>query len=253
MRSNFSRPTSLPMRRSALCANRRRRSVRRPRPRRKSRRHSNCTGLERVVGLALSGRVGAESLADGAFRTAEVVGRDLRGPRPRAIAATAQGARRRHRDNAKADDPHPAMSAIVLHTHALPLKADARPRGGPGRPSRQPFLPETPGFTRRQMRRRSLSHDHLRHRPSHSTPASSGRPQIRLQRVIADAQHTRRLALVAAPPLEHQPGVAPGPRPQRLVPSQRGPECRQVIAADERRQILQLDDISRLPASRRAR
>src|SRR5207253_1755540 len=67
--------------------------------------------------------------------------------------------------------------------------------------------------------------------------------QIRLQRVIADAEDAARFALVAARFIEDQPRVAAAPRPHRLVLPERGTEDRHMIAADQRRQVVEIDDV----------
>ena len=68
--------------------------------------------------------------------------------------------------------------------------------------------------------------------------------QVRLQRVIADAQHAARSRACCRDAARARAGRSAAPT-SRSVSSrlQRGRERRQVIAADERRQIVQLDDI----------
>src|SRR3990172_7510890 len=48
-------------------------------------------------------------------------------------------------------------------------------------------------------------------------------PQIRVECVVADAQHATRLAFVALAPIDNQPRVAGRPDPKRVLALQRGP------------------------------
>src|SRR5579872_1787077 len=61
--------------------------------------------------------------------------------------------------------------------------------------------------------------------------------QIRLQRVVTDAEDAAGVALVAVAAHQDQPRVAARPGPHRVVPLERRPERRAEIAADRRRQI----------------
>ena len=66
-------------------------------------------------------------------------------------------------------------------------------------------------------------------------------PQIRLKRVITDAQRAARLALVPPASLEDEPDVATPPRPQRVVAHHRRQQHVAESVADAYRKIVDLD------------
>src|SRR6184192_4839105 len=73
------------------------------------------------------------------------------------------------------------------------------------------------------------------------TPAGGGRivesvAQIRLERVIADAEDARGPTFVAVAALDHQPHVEPRPNAQRVVARERRAERSPVPSAHRRRQ-----------------
>ena len=64
-----------------------------------------------------------------------------------------------------------------------------------------------------------------RRRPALHPPSWRQQPQIRLQCVIADAEHATGFALVALTAFENQPRVAAGPDPKRVVAVRATAEC----------------------------
>ena len=135
--------------------------------------------------------------------------------------------------------PHDHNAMPFLHRAVSPRRRMRKTRDLAAVPpplSRFPRSPETPGAygalraacrSHRRLHLQSVDRIHLAspavvRRPC--DPSSSEvprivdrKPQIRLQRVIADVEHAARFALVAVAALEHEPRVAAAPRAQRVV------------------------------------
>jgi hypothetical protein len=133
------------------------------------------------------------------------------------------------------------MSSILLHTHALPKKANARPRGV------EPPVSSTISAGDSRLCGATDADLFIRAAVPHRVARGAAvdrDAEVRLQRVVADAQHTSRFALVAVPPLEDEARVSSGPCPQTFVTLERRAKRRQVFAAHQRRKILELDDVA---------
>src|SRR5437762_10987059 len=65
--------------------------------------------------------------------------------------------------------------------------------------------------------------------------------QISLEGVIADVEMPARASLVPAGALEHEPRIAASPRAHRLAGGDRGAEHFDVVAAELRREVVELN------------